>query len=151
MINKNYSYNTDLFEELVQKIVGTSKDTSGFPFWNIRRLQGNKYVAEFALAGYGMSDLKVTVDKNVLTVSSAGTSVTFPAADYVWKGFAQRAFSRSFSLKDSVKVTGAEFHNGILSVSIEEVEREKQKPLEINISAPKSSEHPQLLNEDSVI
>lgn len=150
MMDRNFSYNTDIFENLVQKIVGTSKEVSGFPFWNIRRLSNNNYVVEFALAGYNIKDLKVTVDKDVLTVSSGGASKTFPASDYIWKGFAQRAFARSFSLKKSMKVTGSEFNNGILSVLLEEVSVEKEKPLNINISAPKSSDHPQILNEDSV-
>jgi hypothetical protein len=51
---------------------------------------------------------------------------------------------------DNIKVTGADFINGVLSVWLEEFIKEEDKPKKINIGQPSGKQHPQLLNEDSI-
>lgn len=146
----------DLFEQIAKNIIGanqfhtmTSK-TNAFPFYNIKKTGDNKYVIEVALCGYTLADLDVTVEKNVLTISSSGANLgTY--TDYIFRGFAARKFDRKFTLMDNVKVQTAELNNGILSVWLEELVKENDKPKKINIIQPKAAEHPQLLNEESTI
>ena len=54
--------------------------------------------------------------------------------EFVHKGLASRSFRRSFTLADDIIVKGADMKNGILSVDLERVIPEEDKPQEIKIS-----------------
>ena len=50
------------------------------------------------------------------------------------KDWVSRAFKRSWTLSDDIVIEGAELKDGILSVSLEKVIPEEDKPVEIKIS-----------------
>ena len=54
--------------------------------------------------------------------------------EYVHKGLASRSFKRTFTLADDIVVKGADMKNGILSVTLERIVPEEDKPQEIKIS-----------------
>lgn len=141
--------NADRFLDMHSAFASNVKKFGAFPFYNIKKVGDNKYVIELALAGYSIGDIEITLEKNVLTISSQGADDK--SVNYLVKGFASRKFMRKFSLMENIKVTNAEFVNGILSVWLEEFTKEEDKPKKININAPAASQHPQLLNEDSNI
>jgi molecular chaperone IbpA len=96
----------------------------------------NKYVIEMAVAGFAKTDIELTMDNGKLVV----TGKTKDANDmdnanvyYFYKGIAERAFTRSFTLADSVEVKNAELVNGILKVWLENLIPEHQKPKKIEI------------------
>lgn len=137
---------TDFFDR-VDKLVASNK--SSFPFHNVKKIADGKWKIEMALAGYVISDLDVTLDKNVLTVSSDGHKQD-DNVEFLFRGFASRAFARQFVLADKVEVTGADMSDGILSVWLDSIATE-DKPKKINISQPSAKSAPGLLNEDSSI
>ena len=152
----------DLFEQLTRGVIGSdrffdlhsqlaanAKKFGAFPFYNIRKIADRKYSVEVALSGYSIADIEITMDKNVLTVSSDGAGKDDRDENYIFKGFASRKFTRQFTLMDNIKVTGADFINGVLSVWLEEFVKEEDKPKKINIGQPSEKQHPQLLNENS--
>ena len=53
--------------------------------------------------------------------------------EYVHRGLASREFRRSFTLADDVEIVGAELKDGILSIAIERVIPEEDKPQLIKI------------------
>jgi molecular chaperone IbpA len=138
---------SDRFFNLQAQLAANAKKFGTFPFYNIKKTDENKYTVELALAGYSISDLEITLEKNILTISSSGKDEN--STDYIFKGFASRKFTRQFTLMDNIKVTGADLVNGILSVWLEEYVKEEDKPKKINIGAPSEKQHPQLLNEAS--
>ena len=71
--------------------------------------------------------------------------------DYVHKGIADRAFTRHFTLADSVVVKNAELVNGMLKIFLERFIPEEKKPKKINIMDPFGigETTAQLLNEAS--
>lgn len=138
---------SDRFLNLQTQLAANAKKFGTFPFYNIKKIGDNKYVVELALSGYSIADLEITLEKNMLTISSNGKD---DANDnYIFKGFASRKFTRQFTLMDNIKVVGADFVNGILSVWLEEFVKDEDKPKKINISAPSEKQHPHLLNESS--
>lgn len=154
---------TDLFTELTKTVIGAEqlqamrnrvldgvKYTNAFPFYNIKRVGSNLIKIEMALAGYTISNLDITVEKDVLTISSTGADVE-KLTDYMFRGFASRKFSRQFSLMDNIKVRSADLSNGILNVWLETIVKDENKPQKIHIDSPSASLHPQILNEDSSI
>jgi molecular chaperone IbpA len=150
----------DLFDQLTRGIIGydrlmdahrhlasnAAKVSPAFPFYNIKKVGDGKYTLQIALAGYNVADVDITMEKNILTISSNGSD---DQSEYVYKGFASRKFTRTFTLMDNIKVVNAEMVNGILSIWMEQFTKEEDKPKKININAPSDVSHPQLLNESS--
>ena len=122
------------FDEIFKRL-STFTDTlpkiSTFPPYNIRKTDDNTYVIEVAVAGFGKQDIELTLEDGVLTVK--GKVEAENPHDYIFKGIANRAFTRSFTLADTVKVQNAELLNGMLKVWLERFIPEDKKPQKIDI------------------
>ena len=116
----------------VMNFPNTSQE-SGFPPYNIRKVDDYKYIIELALAGFSESDIEVEVADGTLTVRSKEDKST-DENQYVHRGIAKRAFSKSWTLSDDIVVKGAEFNNGLLNISLEKVVPEEKKPRLIPIT-----------------
>ena len=110
-----------------------TQQDSGYPPYNIRKVDDYNYVIEIALAGFSENDIEVEVADGTLTVRSKEDKNT-DTTQYVHRGIAQRSFSRSWTLCDDMIVKGAEFNNGLLNISLEKVVPEEKKPRLIPIT-----------------
>ena len=90
-----------------------------YPPYNIKKIDDNKYQLEMALAGFAKSDLEVEVKDNTLTVTGNSADDTETTNSFVYKGIAQRAFTRQWALMDYLKVFNANFKDGVLVVDME--------------------------------
>jgi len=104
-----------------------------YPPYNIKKVDDNKYQLEMALAGFAKTDLEVEVKDNTLTVTGNSTDDTENTNSFVYKGIAQRAFTRQWTLMNYLKVFSANFKDGVLVVDMElnEPEEEKGKKIEV--------------------
>jgi molecular chaperone IbpA len=74
--------------------------------------------------------------------------------NFLFKGIANRAFTRTFALEDQIEVKDAEMFNGMLKVFLERIipEHKKPKKIEVKDSEVKAKtvkkSKPQLLTED---
>jgi molecular chaperone IbpA len=115
---------------------------SSFPPYNIKKVEDNKYVIEMAVAGFAETDIELTLEENKLLIKS---KVTQPEQDatttdtYLFKGIADRAFSRYFTLADNVEIQNAQLMNGMLKVWLEHVIPESKKPRKIEIETSSAS------------
>ena len=57
--------------------------------------------------------------------------------EVVYQGIAQRAFKQQFTLAENVEVHGAELMNGMLTLELEKIIPDAQKPRSIDIKSPK--------------
>jgi molecular chaperone IbpA len=108
----------------------TSTSTS-FPPVNIVKTGEYTYTVELAVAGYKQDEIEITSEKNSLRVT--GKKTEKDEREYLAKGIAGRTFSRQFVLSDTVVVRDAALADGILSVNLENVIPEEQKPRKIEI------------------
>jgi molecular chaperone IbpA len=114
-----------------------SKAVPGYPPYNIIKTDENKYQIEIAVAGFGKSDIDIEIANNVLVVK--GSTVTnLPTAEdnpftYLWKGISDKAFTRNFTLADTVEVKNAEYINGMLKIFLENIIPEDKKPRKVDI------------------
>lgn len=115
----------------------------GFPPFNLYKefnlqKEPTGYSVELALAGYRKEDIYVKHDRknNTLTIGSdGGTDEDQPLSRELLKGgIAKRAFDRVFTVADNLVVKSAEMKDGLLTVVLETIEREEDKPLLITIS-----------------
>lgn len=102
-----------------------------YPPYNIVKVDENKYVIEIAVAGFGRQDIDIELQDGVLVVK--GSVESKDATDYLFKGIADRAFTRSFTLADTVEVKNADLINGMLKIFLERFIPEEKKPKKINI------------------
>jgi|TARA_R100000656_G_scaffold123426_1_gene99985 molecular chaperone IbpA len=118
----------DMFEQLSEL---SRFDVPKYPPYNIKKTEDNKYQLELALAGFSKGDLNVEVKDNTLTIS--GNSTDKEDGGFVYKGIAQRAFTRQWALVDYLKVFNANFKDGVLSVDMElnTPEEKKAKTIEV--------------------
>jgi molecular chaperone IbpA len=78
-------------------------------------------------------------------VVRGNASADADANDYIFKGIAGRAFTRSFAIDDKVEVKNAELFNGMLRIMLERIIPEEKKPKKVPV---KTKGDKQLLQED---
>ena len=132
------------FTQLAKQAQDLTKNIPTYPPFNIKKLADNKYVIELAVAGFTQTDVEVTLEGNKLTV--AGNTQDDSDNEFLFKGIANRAFTRTFALADKIEVQSAEMINGMLKIALERIIPEDKKAKKIPVKAGKSSK--QLLNED---
>jgi molecular chaperone IbpA len=123
-----------LFDELDRQFANST--TTGYPPYNIAAINENQYMISLAVAGFGMDNLEITKDGNLLTVEG-----TAPKGDeevrYLHKGIAGRGFRRQFTLADHVEVESADLELGMLNIHLARRVPEELQPKRIAINATK--------------
>ena len=111
-----------------------SRDT-GYPPYNIRKINDYQYVIEMALAGFSKDDIEVELTDGNLAVRSKENADKDDNDSFVHKGIAKRSFMRQFSLSDDIVVKGADLKDGLLVIDLERVIPEEKKPRLIQIGS----------------
>ena len=102
-----------------------------YPPYNVVKIDDDKIVMEFAVAGFKKDDISITTEKNVLSIVAEK-----PETDektYLHKGIAARKFSRSFNLPEYFEVESAGHADGILYIDLIKNVPEEKKPKNIKI------------------
>ncbi len=108
----------------------------GFPPYNIKASDEDKYEITMAVAGFSENDLQITSEQNRLIVSgNISTEQEENEETYLYRGIATRSFERRFNLADLVRVTGARLDNGLLHIELEREIPEEMKPRSIQIES----------------
>ena len=126
----------DRMARLVDAAYQASEASSqpSYPPYNIEKLNDDSYRITMAVAGFGETDIDVTVKENSLTVSgNVEKAEKAGAQTYLHRGIAARAFERKFDLADHIIVTGAEMVNGLLHIDLVREVPEEKKPRKISI------------------
>lgn len=154
-------FGRDMFRDMERNLIGFDKvfdtlmDTqksmvkiaTNFPPYNIRKDGENKYTIELAVAGFGKQDVEIDMEGDKLTIK--GKVSEDDSSEYLFKGLANRAFTRQFTLDDQVVVNNATMINGMLKIALERLVPEDKKPRKINIDDNKSSSQ-YLTEEDDI-
>jgi HSP20 family protein len=126
---------TDPFRDLdrlVQQVAGTASRPTPMPMDAYRN--GDSFLVAFDLPGVDADSIDLTVEKNVLTVHAERRRPT--GADEVELVAAERphgVFSRQIFLGDALDTDRieAEYHAGVLTLTIPVAERAKPRRVEI--------------------
>lgn len=123
-----YTIGFDSFFNTLDSITGT--DVKGYPHYNIKKLDDNKWSIELALAGFSKDDIEIEVKDNVMTING---ELKEENNEYVYKGISSRKFSKSFTLAEFTECESAKMENGILSIILEKNIPEEKKPQKVKI------------------
>ena len=120
-----------MFNELERTFANSQ--SNGYPPYNIAQINEDEYMISLAVAGFGMDNLEITKDGNILRVE--GTS---PKGDenvnYLHKGIGGRNFRREFTLADHVEVQNAGLELGMLNIHLKREVPEELQPKKIKIT-----------------
>ena len=123
-----YTIGFDSFFDTLDSITGT--DVKGYPHYNIKKLDDNKWSIELALAGFSKDDIEIEVKDNVMIING---ELKEENNEYVYKGISSRKFSKSFTLAEFTECESATMENGILSIILEKNIPEDKKPQKVKI------------------
>ena len=110
------------FESLERLMDQNAKTTEGYPPYNIERYAATEERAEtwriiLAVAGFAKADLEVAVEESQLVIGGRQPPDD-QARDFMHRGIAGRAFTKSFVLAESMQVQSAELAHGLLAINI---------------------------------
>src|SRR4051812_26603580 len=127
------------FDRLADLLDAATAETStGYPPYNIERLDENAYRVEIAVAGFRPEELNIGVKENLLTVTGR-KAANDESRRFLHRGLAERNFERKFQLADYVVVTEAALADGLLSIALKRELPEALKPRRIEISTGQPS------------
>ncbi|PTX08978.1 Hsp20/alpha crystallin family protein [Sphingobacterium faecium] len=139
----NFSIFSPMFNDFNRELLNWgnsnySSTSTTVPSVNIKE-DGNTFEVEVAAPGMSKDDFKITLDGNLLTISSAKEEKNEEKRDnYTRREFSYQSFQRSFELhRDVVDQDNIEarYENGLLRLTIPKKEEAKQKePRLIEIS-----------------
>ena len=115
----------------IDKFFNNSIQTPAYPPYNVVKIDDDKIVMEFAVAGFKKDDISITTEKNVLSIKAEKSESE--EKKYLHKGIAARKFSRAFTLPEYFEVTDAWFEDGILYIDLIRNIPEEKKPKQITI------------------
>lgn len=126
------------FESIFDTLLTSSEVASNYPPYNIIKDDDENYTIEMACAGFTKDEFNIHVvpDGNKLVVQGVQDRGE-DKREFYHKGIGARNFTRTFALTEDVKVNGADYVDGILSISLVRIIPEEKKPIEIKVGDAK--------------
>lgn len=124
------------FDHLARVLDNVSGEQApGYPPYNIEKTDEDSYRITMAVAGFGENDIDIKTQENKLVIAGrVEKSEDDESRAFLHRGIAERAFERTFSLADHVKVATAVLENGLLHVELVREVPEAMKPRTIAIT-----------------
>jgi molecular chaperone IbpA len=133
----------DQFKRMQSLHDDLTKNIPNYPPYNIRKTGDTTYTIEIAVAGFTQQEIDIEIDGGKLVVK--GNLQNADDSDYLFKGIANRAFTRTFAVDDKIEVKDAELFNGMLKIVLERLIPEDKKAKKVPV---KTKGQKQFLQED---
>lgn len=122
----------DTFNRIAKIHDDITKNIPNYPPYNIKKTGDNTYVIEVAVAGFAKQDIEIELDDNKMIIKGSVQSQE-AEENFLFKGIANRAFTRTFALDDQIEVKDAGMLNGMLKIALERIVPEHKKPKKIEV------------------
>ena len=117
----------ELFEKISRNSIGMDDylnrfwddvgTTSNYPPYNLVQINNVLSRLEIALAGFKKDEVKVYTEFGKLSVEGKKEE-SKDDGEFVYKGLAQRSFTRQWTLSDDTEVRSVSFNDGLLVVEL---------------------------------
>ncbi|MEE2787755.1 MAG: Hsp20 family protein [Myxococcota bacterium] len=122
--------------DTMNKALREATEGGSYPPYDIVQDGENDYTITLAIAGFAESDIEITLDNGVLSITGAKPMASRPdTAKFLHRGIAHRKFQHRFRLSDHIEVTEATIKNGLLNVHLHRELPEALKPRTIRITS----------------
>jgi molecular chaperone IbpA len=132
--------------DILNHAAAVTRTNDNFPPYSLIKKDDYTYELEMAVAGFSEADLEIVSSKNRLSV--VGMKPEKDEREYIVKGIAGRSFAREFVLADTIVVRDVVLNDGILTIELENVIPEEQKPRKIPIGRQPVEQKAELLVEE---
>jgi molecular chaperone IbpA len=117
------------FDELFRRITELEKPQTGFPPYDIIKNSDEKFMIKMAVAGYKKDQITVTLNEGKLIVTGKIKSEESKTdSEFLYKGIAERDFTRTFTIADTVEVDKVSLSDGMLFISLKNIIPDNKKP-----------------------
>jgi molecular chaperone IbpA len=121
-----------LFDRIVNQI--DSAASTNYPPYDIVRTGDETDEIRVAVAGFVQADIDVEFNNGTLIVKGEKAAEEGADVEYLHHGISGRSFIRTFSVAEYVEVKDAVLADGILTVKLERLVPESQRPKKIAVS-----------------
>jgi len=121
-----------LFDRITSQIDAAA--SSNYPPYDIVKTGDDTYEIRVAAAGFRQDEIEVEFHEGLLKIHGSHAAEISQEVEYLHHGISNRSFIRTFSLADYVEVREAVMKDGVLTVKLERLVPESQKPKKISIS-----------------
>ena len=130
-------YNTaninQLMERLQRNTIGMDNyfdnifgyEVTNYPPYNLVSITEDESRLELALAGFNETEVSVYTERGKLVVEGKKEEKT--DVTYVHRGLAQRSFTKEWTISDDTEVSGVDFKDGLLVVTLSRIVPETHK------------------------
>ena len=127
------------FDRLANLLEAQRADAQpSYPPYNIELVDEDKYRIVMALAGFDRSEIDIVAERDTLHVTGRKHRDE-QQRTFLHRGIAARDFEQRFQLANHVKVTTANFDNGMLTIDLVREVPEALKPRKISIDSASSA------------
>jgi len=121
------------FDRLQSQLMNNPTADTNYPRYNI--VSGKEhYRLEIDVAGLEREGISVVQDQQELTIKGKKTNPLLEDGEkYVYKGISGKAFTKTFSLGDWIKVDTAQLTDGLLEIYLIVDKPDELKPQQIKI------------------
>jgi len=112
-INK-YSIGMD---DYFDRLATLHETTSNYPPYNLIQVSSTESKLELALAGFKKAEINVYTQDGKLFVEGQREDRESETT-YLYRGMAQRSFTRAWTLSDETEVRSVVFEDGLLSITL---------------------------------
>ena len=131
----------ELFEKINRNSIGLDDylnrfwdgpTTENYPPYNLVQINNVVSRLEIALAGFKKDEVSVYTEFGKLSVEGKKEK-SEDDGEFVYKGLAQRSFTREWTLADDTEVRSVSFTDGLLTVDLAKIVPEKHARKEFNL------------------
>ena len=122
-----------LFDQMLLAGEYPNSVSTGYPPYNVERINDGQWRVTIAVAGFGESDIEVIVDQGNLNINGKKSDKT--DENMLYHGIANRQFNRSFQLADYVEVEEATLKDGMLTLNLVRNVPEALRPKKIKLTS----------------
>jgi len=129
----------DQFNKMAKIHDDLTKSIPNYPPYNIKKTGDNTYVIEVAVAGFARQDIEIELDNGKMIIKG-NVHNTDAEESFLFKGIANRAFTRTFALEDQIEVKDAEMFNGSLKYVWKELFQNIRSQRKLKLKMPKQAQ-----------
>ena len=104
-------------EDYLDRFFNLHDTNSNYPPYNLVQVNNVESRLEIALAGFKKDEVKVYTEFGKLSVQGKKEE-SKNDGEFVYKGLAQRSFTRQWTIADDTEVRSVSFENGLLTVEL---------------------------------
>jgi molecular chaperone IbpA len=123
----------DTVVDRINKVTEEIAKNTSYPPYNICKTGETSYLVEMAVAGFGKKEIDIEITEGKLVIKGNVDSEKYSEKEYLFKGLANRSFTRTFILEDEIEIKGASLVDGILLLDLERIVPETKKSKKITL------------------